>query len=186
MKRQPNRLRAFKRKQSLAAAANAEPLPGPLAEAFAGVPSEIAGLKVRPLVHWDFVILRRLDSPLLKHLGADMANGQKSKQAPKTSVSDDEASEAVFLFTRPCEDVDSLIEQKGLLEFRRQARRQIGMKLGPVEVQMLMGAIANEFVRYFSTAVKYVAKAGADGTTTFTPPPAQPTASAGGSTTSAG
>lgn len=160
-------------------AANTEPLPGPLLDAFGGVPQSIAGLTVRPLVHFDFVILRKLESPLLRQLQS--AGGDTSK--PATEFSDEQGYEMVFQFTRPAREAAAVLA-KGKEEFRRRALEEIGMTLGPVEVALLIKAVEREFVRAFSTAVQYGVAAGIDGTV-FTMPPADPTtASAGGSTTS--
>ncbi len=180
LERQAQTLEAEARAQ---VAANAEVLPGPLREAFAGIPEEVAGLRVRRLVHWDFVILRRMESPLL-----DQLSGNASSTKPYT---DDQGAEMVWQFTRPCEEVDALIEKLGVAGARSAAKREIGMKLGPLEVGLLVKSVEREFVRAFSTAVKYGRKpgeSGGAGETVFTGPattPALKTDSAGGSTTSA-
>lgn len=170
---------ARKARQAAArAAATADPLPGPLAGVFGHVPATIAGLTVRPLVHYDFVILRQIGSPLIDQL--------KLTEPGQTPFSEVQGYEMVFLFTRPVREA-AAIAARGPEAFRAAAIETIGMALGPVEVALLIRAVEAEFVRAFSTAVSYGAPApGADGTV-FTPPPAGPkTGLAGGSTTSDG
>lgn len=66
------------------------------------------------------------------------------------------------------------------------ARRDIGMRLGPVEVALLVKMVERAVVEAFSTALKYAAKDQGSGDEVFTTPPAAPeTGSAGGSITSA-
>jgi hypothetical protein len=155
-------------------AANAEVLPGPLAEAF--MPRlAMPGLQVRPLVHFDLVILKRLDSPLLRQLSATKRR--------KTAFSDEQGYEMVLQFTRPVQEVEALLEKHGTAGFRKLAKREVGMSLGPLEVGLLMRAVEEEFVRAFSTVVKYAGKSdGEGGEMGFTSPrtPAPPTGSAGG------
>ena len=162
--------------------ASADPLPGPLAAAFAPTHPTIAGLTVRPVVHADFVILKKLNSPILATL-----TGRKAKPgaaAPRQSaLTDDSTYDLIYQFTRPCQDVEREVDKLGPKDFRAKARLAIGYTLGPVEVLLLAKAIEAEFTRAFSTLIGYAAKAPSDGS--FTAPPPTPTASAGGSTTSA-
>ena len=159
-----------------------EPLPGPLLEAFAGLPEQIAGLRVRPLCHFDFVILRRVDSPLLRQL----VKGKSGKRA--TPYDDEEGYVMVFQFTRPAAEIADWFDrfpnpQKAAAAFRKLARAEIGLKLGPMEVGLLVKAVEREFVAYFSTAVQYAPKEAPDGSFPV-PPVQQQTGSAGGSVTS--
>ena len=163
--------------------ASKEPLPGPLLEAFAGLPEQIAGLRVRPLCHFDFVILRRVDSPLLRQL----VKGRSSKRT--TPYDDEDGYVMVYQFTRPAAGIADWFDrftnpQKAATAFKKLARAEIGLKLGPMEVGLLVKAVEREFVAYFSTAVQYAPKEAPDGS--FPCPPAQQqTGSAGGSGTSA-
>ena len=180
---------AAKRAQGMSEAA-AEPLPGPLREAFAPEPVQAGGLRVRPLVHYDFVILRRLDSPLLKQLAAaaDKARGRKKSANAETPWTDEDGYEMIYQFTRPAEEVAAFFARYGVqarARFREVALREIGFKLGPVEVAALIPAVVSAFMNAFSTRVKFEPKdPGGDGG--FQSPPPGATASAGGSITSAG
>jgi hypothetical protein len=174
---------AAERAQAMREAA-AEPLPGPLAEAFAHLPDQVAGLRVRTVVHYDFIILRALKSPLLDHLAA-AAKGRK-KASP---FSDEQGYEMIYQFTRPAEELAALFEKHGASfpkEFRRLARREVGFRLGPVEVGLLTKMVEQAFVAAFSTHLQFAAKEPDPGGQVFTPPPAATTGSAGGSNTSAG
>lgn len=155
-------------------AANGAPLPGPLLAAYTRVPQTIAGLTVRPVVHYDFALLAKLDSPLLRHL--------RGGTAEETPFTDEEAYEIVYQFTRPIKEVAAqvLTDRAG---FRLRATEAIGMTLGTVEVNLLVKAVEREFIRSFATVIKYEPRP--ENGEVFTPPPATTTASAGGSGTSA-
>jgi len=161
------------------AAANSVPLPGPLLDAFAHVPQTVAGRTVRALVHFDFVILQKLASPLLAHLRGG------TKQA--TAYTDEQGYEMVYQFTRPVREIAAEIAREGrdfAPKFKAAALETIGLSLGPVEVGLLVQAVEREFIRAFSTRLGYEARPGEPGQVFTTPPPAPTTASAGGSTTS--
>lgn len=160
--------------------AAADPLPGPLAGAFGPLPETVAGLRVRPVVHYDFVVLRALKSPLLDHLRAQV------KKKAASQFSDDQGYEMVLQFTTPAEQLAEFMEQHGPAFpkwFRRQARSRIGFALGPVQVALLVKNVERAFVAAFSTVLEFAEKK--PESAHFTSPPAPPTASAGGSTTSA-
>ena len=159
--------------------AAAQPLPGPLAGAFGEVPETVAGLRVRPVVHYDFTVLRALNSPLLRQL-----EGSKKREA----FTDDQGYEMVLQFTTPPEDLAGLLDQHGkgfAGMFRGLARKRIGFALGPVEVALLVKGVEKAFLTAFSTVLQFEPKAQDDGG--FPKPPAGPgTGSAGGSITSPG
>jgi hypothetical protein len=164
--------------------ANATVLPGPLKGAFAAEAAEVAGLRVRRFVHFDWVVMERLGSPLVSHLQKQAA-GNRSK----TKFTDEQGYEMILQFTRPIQEVDALLAKLGVAGFRKLAKEEIGYRLGPLEVKLLARAVEAEFARAISTPVKYSGKAAESSETVFTMPPANPeakTGSAGGSTTSAG
>ena len=152
--------------------ANADPLPGALAAAFAGT-ATIGGLQVRKLVHYDFVLLKRMNSPLLAQLSG---KGGKKKGTPFT---DDQGYEMIWQFTRPCEVVEGALNKLGVSGFRAMAKREIGLTLGPMETMLLVKAVEGEFVRSFSTCLKHGApeKEGG-GETVFTGPAMKPATNA--------
>jgi hypothetical protein len=172
-------LAALRERSDAHVAAATAVLPGPLAGAFDDTgPGPIAGLRVRRLVHYDFVLLKKLDSPLLRQLSAAPGG--------KTEFDDESGYEMILQFTRPVLEVRALVE-RGRKAFRQLALEEIGLRLGPLEVAMLLKAVEAEFVRAFSTVVKYSSPESPESSgTVFTPPPALPTTtgSAGGSITS--
>lgn len=176
---------AAARKSQAYREASAEPLPGPLADAFAGLPEAVAGLRVRPMVHFDFVLLKIIKSPLLEHLARQA--GTKGKVS--TGWSDEQGWEMVWQFTRPPEEVHAWLAQqppaKVAANYRAMVTREIGMKLGPFEVVLLIRMAQKAFVDAFSTMLQYVPKDEEKGGLSFPTPPVA-TASAGGSATSAG
>ena len=175
--------RQTERRDALRVAARAEPLPGPLLDAFAGVPEEIAGFRLRPVVHYDFVLLRLLDSPILKHLA-----GNAERESGPTPLTDDDSYVLIYQLSQPIQVWVDWWEKhpdrpRAAAAFRRLARAEIGLKHGPLEVALLIRAAEREIVRAFSTVVKYAPK---ETSGDFLSPPApKETASAGGSITSA-
>jgi hypothetical protein len=180
---------------ALGAQACARPLPGALAGAFAPPVVEIAGLRVRSPRHYDFVALQVLESPLLKEFEAAAkasrlkALGKKVKRRPPTPWTDEQGYEIIYQFTRPAEELLSLVQapdrKKAVAEYRQRALREIGLQLGPVEVALLVASVSREFEAYFSTWLRYESKgSGSGGETVFTTPPPG-TAPVGGSTTTA-
>lgn len=172
--------------------AAAEPLPGPLLEAFAGVPAHAGGLQVRPLVSYDWVILKRINSPLIRQLAA-VAAGMKGRRNGKdrkgkraeTEWSDEQGYEMIYQFTRPAEELHRFFERHGAAapaRFRSEAIAEIGLKLRPLEVAALVPEVVRQFVASFDTRVLFEPKDPDGG---FPSPPPGATASAGGSITSA-
>lgn len=160
-------------RQAALSAAASDPLPGPLALAFARPPTAIAGLTVRPVVHADFVVLKKLGSPILASL-----TGGRIKRRPTDALTDDSTYELIYQFTRPCAEVERQVDTLGVKKFRELARQTIGYTLGPVPVLLLSQAIEREFGAAFSTVITHDPKPDADGS--FPSPPASETGSAGG------
>jgi hypothetical protein len=165
--------------------ASANPLPGPLTEAFASLPENVAGLRVRKMVHYDFVLLRIIKSPLLEQL-ARTRGGKRGL----TRWSDDQGWEMIWQFTRPPEVVHAWLSRqppaRAAANYREMCRREIGFTLGPVEGALLVRLVQKAFVEAFSTVLQYIPRDDGSGATTqsFQTPPAG-TASAGGHDTSA-
>ena len=188
--------RALKAEGRAQKGANADPLPGALLDAYAEIPEAVAGMQVRKIVHYDWVLFRMLKSPVLDALAeaGHGKNGKNRKHGGRVSAtySDGQESELIFQLTRPVKEMDGLMKRVGVEGFRGAAKESIGYSLGPIEVGLLMKCVEREFARYFSTVIKYGpgAKAGeGNGETVFTGPamtPAPKTGSVGGSTTCAG
>lgn len=173
-------------------AASVTPLPGPLADAFDPATTTVTDLQghpitIRPFCHYDFLLLQKLNSPLLHQLRA-AATRREGDPDPSTPFSDEDAYELVFQFSMPAREAAAAFA-KGRQSFRQAALERIGFSCGIVEVNLLVQAVIAELRRAFSTAIRYTASSASSaesGTVFFQPPPIQTTASAGGSTTSAG
>ena len=74
--------------------ANADPLPGPLLDAFLAPEAVAAGLRLQPIVAYHLVLLRALDSPLLRLL-AELGKPEADRRDP--DYSDDELFETLTL-----------------------------------------------------------------------------------------
>lgn len=169
----PAEVAAHVARQERLETAAADALPGPLALAFARAPQTVAGLTVRPVVHADFVVLKKLGSPILANL-----MGKTPKRAAVHALSDDSTYELIYQFTRPCAEAERLVDSLGPKKFRDTARQAIGYALGPIEVMLLSQAVQREFEAAFSTVITHEPKPADDGS--FPAPPARGTASAGG------
>lgn len=158
------------RRESAKGQGKLNPLPGALTSAFADVPEVVGGLQVRPLVHYDFVILKRLSSPFLPAF-----LGQEEVQ-----YTEEQGYEFVWQFTRPVMEVKHVVEL-GRQAVTNEAVKEIGMKVGPRDLTLLMKAVIREFIRAFCTAVEYQQTPTEGNGTVFSAPPAsQTTGSVGG------
>jgi hypothetical protein len=159
-------------------AANADPLPGPLAMAFPARSIRVGLFSVRPVVHADWATLRLLDSPLLKQI-QQLARPAAEREV--TPFSDQEEWEMILVFLlEPRRAQREAQDREG---FARMARDKIGHGLNPFVVEMLKGAVVKQFEVSCITAVQFASQAGKDsGNEVFTRPPAgATTGSAGGS-----
>jgi hypothetical protein len=171
------------RRRLAVAAANADPLPGPLSLAFPAKPIQVGAFAIRPFVHADWATLRHLDSPLLKQI-AELRKPAAQRQP--TTTTDQEEWEMILVFLLdPARALHEACNQRAA--FAQFAREKIGLGLNPFLVEMLKGAVVKQFEISCLTAVEFAANTSAQsGNEFFTRPPAEPkTASAGGSSISA-
>ena len=175
-------------------AAAANPLPGPLARAFDPEPLTAAGFTARPVVAADFALLRRLDSPLfrrtleLAEYQRQIALGKLSADAPapETTFSEEELAEMVYQFTRPVREGRAQLAA-GRDAFREAAMQAVSDRVSPLELPKLVAMVVDNFTAAFGTALGHTAPQSEGGeTVNFSPAPAQPTGSAGGSIMSPG
>ena len=157
--------------------ANANPLPGPLREAFAGGPVTVAGITFVPVTATHIVTLSRMDSPFLKVISG-----------AQPVMSDEQIIEALFVLSRSARDGRALLARVGRAAFTEEALRAFDeVPLGCLKE--LGEAVGAQLLASFSTALKHGARpdaTGEGGEQNFTSPqPAAPTtASAGGSSSS--
>jgi len=166
------------------AAAAADPLPGPLLDAFLPEPFRVIGLELRPLVPTDIALLKRIKSPLIDLLTASALNPDLPK--PEVTFEEEDMWEIIFAWSRPLPVVRAALA-KGRPEFREIALANTGDKL-PMDVMLdsagIVAALAKHFSSAFATRVGHAPAETGD--PNFQRPPAPPrTGSAGGSVMSA-
>ena len=161
-------------------AASADPLPGPLLDAFLPELLTAAGIELRPVVAADFAILKRLNSPLLQEL----KNASLPKDLPKPEVRYDEEDvwELVYLWSHRPPDARALLA-KGRQAYREAALAATADKLPFIVVQQgqdIMRALVANVLRAFATKVNHQPAGDSGGNF---PSGQQATGLAGGSTT---
>jgi hypothetical protein len=164
--------------------ANTDPLPGSLAQAFPARCIRVGSFAVRPVVGVDMVILRHLDSPLLRQ----MAEARKPvEDRQQTQFTDQDGWEMALQFLADPARVEAEVS-RGREHFAALARDLVGLRMNPIIIGMIVDAVAEQFRSCFATAVQFAANTQGDAEASpfFTKPPAYPTtAPAGGCSTSA-
>lgn len=172
------------RRRDAVASANADPLPGPLADAFDPEPLSVGHFTVRPYVPFDMVVLRKLESPLLKQM-AELAKPEEERRP--TEFDDMDEAVMIFQFITPIERVRDLV-QRGARAFRAAAEQEIAFnpRINAVLQAQLVQAVTKQFLRAFSTVINYGGgESGKKGPFPTAQPEVSETDSAPGSTTSA-
>lgn len=126
-----------------------DPLPGPLSTAFGPLNLPVDQFEVRPLVAYDWAILKLSNSPVYRQMLEIMQEGEKAKVIEPT---DQEQWEIIYLLTRPCKEVDKVF-QKNLLG--QEAREQIGMVIHSGQQVKLFTACMLQIQRQMETMVRY-------------------------------
>lgn len=133
------------------ARANREPLPGALDRAFGPEGEIVVGaFKVRKVVHADYPILKRLNSPLYRQ----MLEGSNEEIKPEH----EELFELCYQFTRPCREVRETLN-KGREFFREVATQTFGD--APIEDGVLTAvftAVVEQFTTSMSTMQAHTSK----------------------------
>lgn len=167
-------------------AAENNPVPGPLVDAFAAepipLPEPIArlGFKLRDPVASDLVLLSKMESPLPREL-AEQVKPEADREA--VTYTDQDFWNLFYLFTRPMEEARAVV-MEGRKVFELEVLRATADKMGLGLVkykQDIMVALATNIARAFATALEYEARQPEDGKSFTQPPGAQATGSAGGS-----
>lgn len=157
------------RRQALTAV-NADPLPGPLLLAFPAKPIRVGAFNVRPFVHADWATLRHLDSPLIKQL-AELRKPKEQRQP--TPFTNQDEWEMILVFLLGAEQAEQEVA-RDRQAFAATARRLIGHEMNPLIVEMLKGAVIEQFGICCSTAVEFAASSAPAAGEVFTKPPATP------------
>ena len=137
--------------------ANADPLPGPLLDAFLPAP-----LPTRRVVAGDFIILKRLASPLLEqfftaheHARQVQAGTATAPLPAETPLTNDQAAELLFVFGNPARRARELLALHDLAEFRRRAVDWANKSGQAAELKQRLEAIQIQFGRIWQTALEY-------------------------------
>lgn len=177
--------------------AHAEPLPGPLDDAFGAElkppgPGARAlarlGYTLRQPVAFDHVLLKRIDSPVFRQWQAALEHAQAQAagrgDSPQTEYSEEEIIEFVFLFCVPSRQARALVGA-GRERFREAAMAALADTLTLDEFPAVIEEAVAHYLRSAATIIRHEAPAqeGEQRADFSRTSPAPATASAGGSTT---
>lgn len=136
------------------ARANADALPGPLAEAFCSDDIQVGKLKVRKIVPRDLAILKAIDSPLHK-MTLELVKDEKERS--EIQMEDEDSWDIIWQFTNPIERVKEAFAGKSL---RTLSGREVGDNPEMSGCQeLVIAAVMEQFRRHFQTKIKYAAEA---------------------------
>lgn len=139
-----------------------DPLPGPSARAFAGEPIIIHGQTLRPVVGGDIMVLKQIDSPLIRRTKQLIEHKRQlalneipeGTAPPASNYTDAELAEMVFQFTRPFTEVRDLLA-KGVAHFRSTAALAIKESLPQIMLSQLVAAVEINYQLSFATFLGY-------------------------------
>jgi|SRR3974390_361677 len=134
--------------------AAADPLPGPLVDAFWPSDISVDKFKVRPLVAYDWAIMKRINSPIYRQMLEVMQKGDK---ASEIEAEPEELWDLIFLLTRPCAESDAFFK-KGVEGFKEEAKKEIGFKLHTAVVAQLAQACTDQIFTHMTTMLSYAPK----------------------------
>jgi hypothetical protein len=163
---------ALQRRNAAQRHANAEPLPGPLAQAFGFWPA-IGEVRVRPVVAGDFVVFKEMDSPLYRRT-FDLAEharlvavGERNTESapPGTKFTGDECTELLYQFITPLPVFRAGL-QRGRAHLRQHAIKTIATRVPNADIEKLFDLVLAGYTTAFSTAINYQLAAEADTETT--------------------
>lgn len=161
----PKQIADFERLKAAREAANAEPLPGPLAEGLAPGPITVHGIVLQPLTAGHLLTLKLINSPL-----------RRAVLGEKAELAEEDIITCAFILSQPTAKIRLLAQTRpgGVMEL---AMMELGDRMSPAMVAELMEAIRQVFQAGFSTAIVYRGKA-PEGEVVF-PKPGPETGSAG-------
>ena len=126
--------------------AAAEPLPGPLRDAFAIQPNITVGpFSVRPFYDIDFEFLALLQHPLHKMMTAN--EGDFVPRGPH-------AWELCWIMTRDPDEVEAVVKEGGVDKLRASARKEFGKMRLPA-LGEISKAIVAQLTGYWSPVMEY-------------------------------
>lgn len=142
--------------------ANAEPLPGPLADTFCKSGIEIGPYFVRKFVARDFVILKAIDSPLHRMI-LELSNENRED----INYTDEESWDICWQFTNTVSNVKEVFA-KGKESLRKLSEVEFGdNEESAAYIQLIVAAVMEQLKRHASTMVKHAAEVKEKGEITF-------------------
>lgn len=166
--------------------ANSEPLPGPMADAFAAGAIKVGEHRVRKVVASDWVAFKQIKSPVLEMiLDLQQGAGNPEYKPSEVEFSDQQQWELAWQFIKTPKEVRKAIVDGTISAL---AEAEIGDVIEQPIVMLLIAAVMEQLKRSWQTAVKYGAEAKKNGDITFfrDTEAMRKMASGGGSSTSAG
>lgn len=161
--------------------ASADPLPGPLAEAFIPGGIKVGEFTIRKIVASDWIILKQIGSPLHKQM---LEWRQNPKNPTNVEMDEQQEKELCYQFTRPVVEVREMLAA-GSEAFQSAVTSEIGDKVDVHNIKIMALAVMEQVARSWSTAVEYASNLKEEGEIRFfqEAEESKATASAGGSTT---
>lgn len=140
--------------------ASADPLPGPLKEAFCDGPISIGGKTVYQVVPRHILALKALGSPLISILQDVVQTGKV-----ETDLSEEQAWEICWIFTHTGSEVRQMLS-KGVPALKEASQSEVG-DAPEYPVQLVTIAVMTQLKRHLETAVKHSAEAAKDDKISF-------------------
>lgn len=164
-------IREHERFNAARAQANQDPTPGPLKQAFEVELLKVGCLTLQPLVGSHILILKRLNSPIYRHV---IEAAKPETQRVKIDYDDEEIFEALFVLTQHPQKVRAALAQ-GRQAFREEALAATADVLGVFDMGRATEMIGEAFRRAFATQTEVTAATDAEGGgENFQAPPASP------------
>lgn len=150
----------------------AEPLPGPLKDAFSLAPEIVVGpYNIRRFRDGDLKILSALENPFQEWLRACML-GDETGKGIKIEPTGQSMWDLAFIFTRPAKEVAEFLSSAALkAEMQQKAESEFG-ELRIAALSKILAAIIDQASIYASANVEYgpPVKEGEEGASTPNPP----------------
>lgn len=138
----------------------ADPMPGPLGEAFTSKTIEVGGKQVYKVVPRYFLALKAIKSPLIEMMQDIVSSGKVD-----TELKDEEAWEICWIFTHSPAEVREKLS-KGVAALKEASQVEIG-DAEDYPVNLVIIAVMEQLKRHLATAVKYTAEAQERGDVSF-------------------
>ncbi len=172
----PEKAREYAWKREAEARASADPLPGPLGDAFAADAIMVGNIGVRKIVASDWQFFKKINSPVLRVVQEILQNPNSELNL---EVDPAEYWAVVWQFThtpKQCRDAFA----KGEDDFRALVAEEVGDSQDEAIVNLIIAAVMEQIKRSWSTALQYKSGMEKDEGINFPQAGASKMASAGG------